>query len=451
MNQNRDQTEMVREPPAGLLAAIRYLGPGLILSAAIVGSGELIATTALGAKAGFTFLWVILLGCLIKVAVQLEYGRHCILRGKPSFQAWNEESSGRLFGFHWSIWVAFLFLLSMFIGLAGVMGGAAQVAHSMIPAISLEIWILLLIFAIAFPVFQGKYRIVEIAATGFNLIFVSAAVYCVFAVLQTTYAFSFGDLTRGLKFVVPADTLALAIGAFGITGVGAAEIFTYPYWCLEKGYALWTGPADGSSAWIRRAKGWIRVMTIDALVAMLVYTVTTCAFYVLGASVLRAQESLADGNRLVDQLSVIFTEVLGPQAWLIFMVGAFAVLFSTVFSNAAGYSRLWTDFFTISKLIELGNIKQRRRTIAVMAWVLPFVWGLVYVGFQKPLILVIFMGISNSLFLLVVAYKAIVFHYQNLDRRRFSNLRYDLFLWASVSSIVLFSLWALFETLVPGS
>jgi hypothetical protein len=189
-------------------------------------------------------------------------------------------------------------------------------------------------------------------------------------------------------------------------------------------------------------------MTIDALVAMLVYTVTTCAFYILGASVLRAQESLADGNRLVDQLSVIFTEVLGPQAWLVFMVGAFAVLFSTVFSNAAGYSRLWTDFFTISKLIKLGNIKHRRRTIAVMAWVLPLVWGLVYVGFQKPLILVIFMGISNSLFLLVVAYKAIVFHYQNLDRRRFSNLRYDLFLWVSVSSIVLFSLWALFETLV---
>jgi hypothetical protein len=37
---------LVREPPEGLLKSLRYLGPGFILSAAVVGSGELIATTA---------------------------------------------------------------------------------------------------------------------------------------------------------------------------------------------------------------------------------------------------------------------------------------------------------------------------------------------------------------------------------------------------------------------
>jgi hypothetical protein len=254
-----------------------------------------------------------------------------------------------------------------------------------------------------------------------------------------------------LKFGIPPETLALAIGAFGITGVGAAEIFTYPYWCLEKGYALWTGVADGSADWAHRARGWIRVMTIDAFTAMVVYTLTTCAFYILGASVLRAQERLADGNQLIDQLSVIFTGVLGPKAWLVFMIGAFAVLFSTVFSNAAGYSRLWTDFFAVSGVIQPQDVLQRRRATAVMAWLLPIVWGLVYVGFQKPLILVIFMGISNSLFLLVVAHKAIVFHYSRPDLRLFSSLRYDVFLWVSVLSIVSLSLWALYETVAGSS
>ena len=47
----------IKEPPTRWLDRIRYLGPGIILSASIVGSGELIATTTLGARAGFVTLW----------------------------------------------------------------------------------------------------------------------------------------------------------------------------------------------------------------------------------------------------------------------------------------------------------------------------------------------------------------------------------------------------------
>src|SRR5210317_977557 len=109
MNQKPNQVPLLREPPVGLLTTARCLGPGFILSAAIVGSGELIATTTLGAKAGFTLLWVILLGCLVKVAVQLEYGRAAIIHGKPTLQVWNLASrKGRL---HWSVYVAAAFML----------------------------------------------------------------------------------------------------------------------------------------------------------------------------------------------------------------------------------------------------------------------------------------------------------------------------------------------------
>ena len=50
----------VREPPTSFLGKLRYIGPGFILSASIVGSGELIATTILGAQAGFDLLEQIL-------------------------------------------------------------------------------------------------------------------------------------------------------------------------------------------------------------------------------------------------------------------------------------------------------------------------------------------------------------------------------------------------------
>src|SRR3546814_4954293 len=47
-------------PPGSFMQRLRFLGPGFILSASIVGSGELIATTTLGAKAGYVAFWVII-------------------------------------------------------------------------------------------------------------------------------------------------------------------------------------------------------------------------------------------------------------------------------------------------------------------------------------------------------------------------------------------------------
>jgi len=65
----------ILEPPRGWLASLKYLGPGLITSASIVGSGELIATTTLGAKAGFALMWMVFFSCFVKVAVQAEFAR----------------------------------------------------------------------------------------------------------------------------------------------------------------------------------------------------------------------------------------------------------------------------------------------------------------------------------------------------------------------------------------
>ena len=63
------------------------IGPGLILAGSIVGTGELIATTGLGADVGYVFLWLILLSCVIKVFVQIELGRHAITHGQTTLAA----------------------------------------------------------------------------------------------------------------------------------------------------------------------------------------------------------------------------------------------------------------------------------------------------------------------------------------------------------------------------
>ena len=70
--------ERAEAPPATWLGRMKYLGPGLILTASIVGSGELIGTTIFGARAGFVCFWVILVSCSVKVALQIEFGNYAL-------------------------------------------------------------------------------------------------------------------------------------------------------------------------------------------------------------------------------------------------------------------------------------------------------------------------------------------------------------------------------------
>jgi hypothetical protein len=78
----------VLEPPTGLGNILKKIGPGIVLSASIVGSGELIATTTLGAEVGYTVMWLIIMSCLIKAVVQSFLGatpsRAARLASKPS-------------------------------------------------------------------------------------------------------------------------------------------------------------------------------------------------------------------------------------------------------------------------------------------------------------------------------------------------------------------------------
>src|ERR1044072_7171721 len=86
----------IQAPPQSLWSALRKIGPGIILAGSIIGSGELLLTTSLGADYGFVFLWLILFSCVIKVFVQIELGRNAISSGKPTLTALDELPAPRL-------------------------------------------------------------------------------------------------------------------------------------------------------------------------------------------------------------------------------------------------------------------------------------------------------------------------------------------------------------------
>src|SRR5215217_733831 len=135
------QPDEVEEPPRQFFAILRRIGPGMILAASIVGSGELIATTTLGAEVGYAALWVIILSCLIKPAVQSEIGRYVIATGRTGAEGFNEVPGPRIARVNWVVWAWFIMAVITFFQIGAMYGGVAQVFNLLVPSVPITIWI----------------------------------------------------------------------------------------------------------------------------------------------------------------------------------------------------------------------------------------------------------------------------------------------------------------------
>ena len=107
---------------------------------------------------------------------------------------------------------------------------------------SIGTWVaILVIVAIAIHV-TNKYTVVERVSTALVFLVTAFAVFMVFLLRATEFAWTLGDVAGGMRFQIALGSMGVALAMFGLTGVGAGEITAYTHWCVEKGYAAWTGP-----------------------------------------------------------------------------------------------------------------------------------------------------------------------------------------------------------------
>ncbi|MEQ8847042.1 Nramp family divalent metal transporter [Botrimarina sp.] len=436
------------EPPTSWREAIPYLGPGFVLSAAIVGSGELIATTALGAEAGFTALWVILLSCVIKVALQLQFGRHAILTGETVMESFNKIPGPAAAGVSWPIWLWLAAQPLKVLQVGGIIGSLALLMNMVLPSLPVWIWCWGFAILVAVLVATNRYTTIERVALSLLGGFTALTLASVVSLQWTEYAISAADILSGLTFQLPAHTLLVVFGAFGLTGVGGDEVMQYPYWMLEKGYAAHAGArAADDPDWRRRARGWIRVMYADALLSMAAYTLVTAAFYLLGAAVLHAQGLTPEGTGVIRTLAEMYTNSLGAWAEGVFLFGAFTVLFSTLFSALAVWTRIFADAFSQLGWCDFRDTRSRRRAIVVLSWVFPLAWATVFLIYDAPVMMIVLGGVATSALLLLVVFAAIVFRRsENVAAIRPGRL-YDTAFAISCTSIALFALFGLSRAL----
>jgi hypothetical protein len=176
-------------------------------------------------------------------------------------------------------------------------------------------------------------------------------------------------------------------------------------------------------------------MQLDALVAMVIYTVVTAAFYLLGAAVLYAQDRIPEGYQMIESLSLMYTESIGPKAKPIFLLGSFMVLFSTLFAALAAWARQYSDLFGQMGWINFFNMNQRRKSISILAWVMPLLWATLFVFIKLPVLMVISGGIVGSILLLLVVFATLHFRYRRTLPAFAPSKGYDIILWISILTI----------------
>ena len=445
-------SDTVETPPVALGAALKRIGPGMVLAASIVGSGELIATTTLGARQGYLALWLILLSCAIKPVVQGELGRYTVATGETALEAFARVPGPRVPGtrgqVNWLVVCWMIMLLLSLLQVGGMFGGVAQVLNLLVPAVSVNLWVgICLALTLALLLGGGYDRIEKLAVV--KVSFFTVLTVCAAAVLVATPgAFSMQDLVQGLSFQLPIGGLATALAVFGITGVGATELVMYPYWCIEKGYARFTGPRDGSAAWLARARGWIRVMHLDIACSLVIYTFATVAFYLLGAGVLHRLGLDPQGSStMIVTLSRLYTETLGGWALWLFYAGAVITLYGTVFASTAAHARVTADLVRMSGGFarEDGAARGRWRDITTVGLaVLPAVFFWI-VG--SPVRMVVAGGVAQALMLPLIGLAAIYLRHRHVPAELQPAPLTTAALWGSAIVMATVALYSLSQLL----
>ena len=229
--------EEVRNPPKSLLEILRRIGPGIILASSIVGSGELIATTTLGAQVGYTALWVIVASCLIKPVVQAEIGRYTIASGETGLAGFNRVPGPR-WRVNWVVWMWAAMVLITLLQVGAMFGGVSQVMNQLLPLVPVNVWVLIFLAITLALLLGGGYQRIERLAMLKVGLFTMLTFLCALILMRMPNYFSWQHLWGGLEFRLPGNGLATAVAVFGITGVGATELFMYPYWCVGRN-RLW--------------------------------------------------------------------------------------------------------------------------------------------------------------------------------------------------------------------
>lgn len=363
--------------PRSTVSLLKLAGPGLIVAATGIGSGDVVAATVGGARYGVMLLWAIAVGAFFKFVLTEGIARWQLATGLTAVEGWAEYLPGWVkvyFGaylFFWTIAVSAALTNATGLGFANLTGGAVPqawgaVAHSL--------------FGFAF-VWYGGYSGFEklmktlVGIMGFSILF------CAVMTLTDPW-----PILKGL--VVPEVPPASGTYVLSIIGGigGSITMLSYNYWMREERMngAEYLGMvrADVAIAYI-----------FTALFGMSIMIIANQAFFV-------PHITITDGQA-VPRMAEMLGALLGPFGRYAYAVGFWAAVFASLLGVWQSVPYLYADCYGIltratpearAEITKVTSTPYRLALAFITLVPLPFA----FLG--SPLLVIIIYTIVGSLF-----------------------------------------------------
>lgn len=356
---------------------LKLAGPGLIVAATGIGSGDVVSATVGGARYGVVLLWAIVVGAFFKFVLTEGIARWQLATGLTAVEGWARYLPAWVkvyFGAYLVVWTVFVgaaLTNATGLGLANLTGGAvsqpwAAVGHSLFGF--LFVW---------FGGYGGFEKLMKllVGIMGFSILF------CAVMTLSDP-----GPILRGL--VVP--TIPPASGAYVLSiigGIGGSiTMLSYNYWMREEGM----NSADHLGA-VRADVAVAYIFT--ALFGMSIMIIANQAFFVPGVTITDAQAV----PKMADTLGTL----IGPFGKYAFAIGFWAAVFASLLGVWQSVPYLYADLYGIvtgasdvrrTELTKVTSTPYRLALAFITLAPLPFA----FIG--RPLVIIVAYTIVGSFF-----------------------------------------------------
>jgi len=359
-------------------SVLRLAGPGLIVAATGIGSGDVVSATVAGANYGVVLLWAIALGAFFKFVLNEGIARWQLATGKTALEGWADHLPAWVpisFGVYlviWTVAVSAALTNATGLGIANLTGGAISqpwgaVLHSLV--------------GFAFVALGGYARFetfmkLLVGIMGFSIVLCAAM----------TMHDPIGALRGLLVPTVPAHSGAYVLSIVGGIG-GSITILSYNYWMREEGLS---GPRD--LGYVRGDVGVAYFFT--AIFGMSILLTANQAFYAVGVRLTDAQA--------VPRMAEMLGTVIGPFGSWAYGIGFWAAVFASLLGVWQSVPYLYADFYGILK-----RLPREKRTELTKGTSLPYRVALVFITLVplpfafvgRPLFIIIIYTIVGSLFI----------------------------------------------------
>lgn len=356
---------------------ISQVGPGIAIAATGVGAADLVASTVAGARFGTTLAWAILVGALLKFALNEGVARWHVSTGTSVLQGWARYLGKPAL----AIFVLYLSVWSLVV-CGGLIVGSGLAAHSVFPGISRQLWGVLQALVALAMVWWGSYeRFEQWMKVIIGVMFV--------AIVGSAVVTGFTVTTPLQLPSMPEGSLPMTLGLAGGVG-GSVTMMVYGYWIKERN---WDSAAS------------LPMVRIDLSIAYGVTGLLALGAMLLASQTLMPQGIAVEGQQGLIQMALMLKTHLGSVGQWVFLIGFWGAAFSSLLGVLQGIPYLfadivhsWTEETTTFDYSDAENTVAYK--ICLVYLVLP---SMAFVFYDRPIWLMVIYAAVSSFFLPVLA------------------------------------------------